>query len=295
MTRRHFRLPFRFRWVSGRVGRFAAFALAIVIVAPAPARADEVQVDVELILAVDISGSVDYQEAQLQRDGYVHALASPEFVAAVQSGYRRRIAVTYIEWAGAGFQTDVIDWAIIDSAQSARAFADRLAAAPIESGPWTSISGVIDFAAPKFDGNGYQGARRVIDISGDGPNNSGILVTDARDRAVARGIVINGLPIVNDRIQPSGRPQIPNLDKYYANCVIGGVGAFLVVAADFQDFARAVRRKLILEIAGVRPLESRPAGRISGLHKVSNDYPPGCDIGERLLEQRRRILNPQDF
>ena len=284
---------------SNTLFRFPIF-LAVLTICAAAARGAEkpVAVDLELVLAVDVSGSVDVEEARLQREGYVAALASKEVLAAIRSGFLRRIAVTYVEWAGAGFQIRVLDWAVIDGEDSARAFASRLAAAPINTGPWTSISGAIDFALPMFAANGFDGTRRVIDISGDGANNSGFLVTEARDRAVAAGVVINGLPIVNDRVQIFGGRQIPDLDQYYAGCVIGGPGAFLVIAKDFRDFARAVRRKLIFEISGlVPPGETMRAGRYepAGLVDAAAVFAPGCDIGERRLEQRRRSIDNEDF
>lgn len=250
--------------------------------------AEEVSVDLELILAVDVSGSVDWQEAELQRKGYVAALRSKEFIAAIETGYHKKIAVTYIEWAGDGIQTTILEWALIADQQSATKFAEALSKAEIETGPWTSISSVITSSLPLFDNNGYQGRRRVIDISGDGPNNMGEPVTAARDRAIALGVTINGLPILNDRLQPSGRAQIPGLDKYYAACVIGGPRAFLVVAHDFKDFARAIRRKLVFEIADLTPAATSIAVNSSGPLQANYIFRPGCDIGERQLERRRR-------
>jgi hypothetical protein len=148
---------------------------------------------------------------------------------------------------------------------------------------------------PLLQGNQYQGTRRVIDISGDGPNNTGALVTEARAAAIAKGITINGLPIINDRLQPSGRPQLKNLDRYYAACVIGGPGAFLVAARTFQDFGRAIRRKLLFEIAGAGPpiIDPKMPGS-SLLRRASLTFPLGCDIGERRLRQRRYLFD-NDF
>ena len=259
--------------------------LAWLLSAGAPV-GEQVAVDLELVLAVDVSGSVDGHEARLQREGYVAALRSPELVKTIETGIIGRIAVTYVEWAGLDHQFTIIDWAVIQDEASAGRFADALAAAPVNAGPWTSISGLINFSLPLFERNNVRGTRRVIDVSGDGPNNSGPLVTFARDAAVKRGVVINGLPIVNDRLQIFGRRQMPNLDLYYADCVIGGPGAFLVVAEDFNDFARAIRRKLIFEIAGVMPPGSRQAGGapVSGPFHVA--FEGGCDIGERRLRER---------
>lgn len=249
-------------------------------------------VDLELVLAVDVSGSVDFEEASLQRHGYIQAISSPEFAKAVTGGVLGRIAVIYVEWAGEDVQATVLDWRVIDGAASAAAFANSLAAAPISTGPWTSISDAIIYAVPLLEGNQFQGTRRVIDISGDGPNNTGALVTGARADAIAKGITINGLPIINDRLQPSGRPQLQNLDGYYAACVIGGPGAFLVAARDFKDFGRAIRRKLLFEIADRRPhlgVAKGSDGQI--MHPASLSYPLGCDIGERRLRQRRYLYD----
>ncbi len=249
----------------------------------------------ELVLAVDVSGSVDFEEASLQRDGYVRAIGSPEFAKAVASGVLGRIAVTYVEWAGDGVQHTVLDWRVIKGAGSAAAFAKSLREAPISTGPWTSISDAIIFSVPLLENNQFQGTRRVIDISGDGPNNTGILVTEARMDATAKGITINGLPIINDRLQPSGRPQLENLDRYYAACVIGGPGAFLVVAKNFTDFGRAIRRKLLFEIAGRVPERRERTGQGGkAMRRVALTYPFGCDVGERRL-RRRRFLFDNDF
>jgi hypothetical protein len=265
-----------------------ALAGVAAVLLPHQLAAELMPVDVELVLAVDVSGSVDWQEAELQRDGYIQVIKSPEFVKVIQTGFLGKIAVTYIEWAGDGYQTEVVDWAIIKDRASAEDFAQKLKAAPIDTGPWTSISDVIKHAVPKFFNNNYQGTRRILDISGDGPNNTGSLVTKARDAAVKQRITINGLPIINDRLQPSGRRQIANLDKYYAACVIGGPGAFLVVAHSFKDFARAIRRKMIFEIAGNMPDHRQAETKPPSLHhNVSLLYPPGCDVGERRLQRRR--------
>jgi hypothetical protein len=215
------------------------------------------KVDLELILAVDISGSVDAYEARLQRQGYLRALVHPTVIRAITSGERRRIAVTYVEWAGVHYQRAVVDWTVVRDAASARAFAARIARAPPMREYWTSISGVIDFSLRRFAANPHKGTRRVLDISGDGPNNSGRQLGPARARALKMGIVINGLPIVNNRPQPWGGPPPRNLDRYYAQKVIGGPGSFVIVARGFKDFGRAVRIKLVREIAGGRFLHDR--------------------------------------
>lgn len=265
------------------------FAMALVACAAMAAGAPQgqaarpVAVDLELVLAIDISGSIDEEEAQLQRQGYVDAIVDPDVVQAARSGTMRRIAVTYFEWAGDVYQTQVVGWTIIDGPESAKAFADKLVSAPIGTGPWTSISGAIDFAVPLFAAGNIEGTRRVIDISGDGPNNSGRLVESARDEAVARGITINGLPIMNDR--PNfGRMPMPNLDLYYRNCVIGGPGAFIVVANSFKTFAQAIRRKMIHEIAGLPGNGGRI--RATGIAQAGpapekTRWVPPCNYGER--------------
>ena len=261
-------------------------ALAVQPLAPAAALAGQA-VDLELILAVDVSGSIDPAEAKLQRQGYEQALVSPEVIQAIKAGPSGRIAVTYVEWAGLGYHRVVVAWSVIDGMESARAFVDRLAAQPIVTAHRTSVSGAIDLSAPLFAANDYDGARRIIDISGDGANNYGRLVTDARDAAVKQGITINGLPIIGD---PNGAsfPSNPDLDLFYRDCVIGGPGAFYVVARGFDDFARAVRKKLILEVAGLAPKAAGRAQAAFGgperLWRAADEdkrQGPPCDIGER--------------
>ena len=232
-------------------GRIAGMVLLTLLAAGA-ARADE-PVDLELVLAVDVSGSVDPEEARLQRDGYVGALTDPKVQAAIHGGPYGRIAVVYVEWAGDSFQRIVVPWTLLGDPASVEAFASAVAEAPIASAQWTSISGAIDFCARLFDGNGYEGARRVIDVSGDGVNNRGRPVEWARDQAVAAGITINGLPILNDRPNPWGGGPTLDLDGYYRDHVIGGPGAFLVPAVSFEAFAEAILSKLLLEISDRTP------------------------------------------
>lgn len=271
-------------------GSFVARGIAIIasclMMMPVHAATSRpVPVDLELVLAVDVSGSVDEAEALLQRQGYVEAIADPAVVGAITSGMLGRIAVTYVEWAGDGWQEFLLPWTLIDSARSAETFAATLAEAPITAGPWTSISDAIRATLPLFEENNFEGTRRIIDISGDGPNNSGGLVEPERDLAVAQRVTINGLPIINDRFN-FFRPPMPNLDLYYRNCVIGGPGAFLIVAHGFKSFAQAIRRKLILEIAGDMP-ENEPSRPIVSGHAQAAGAPaktrwvPPCDEGEK--------------
>ena len=244
-----------------------------------PAGAADMPVDLELILAVDVSRSMDIDEQQLQRDGYVAALTHPEVLTAISQGRHGRIALSYVEWAGPDTQYKVVDWRAIDGPDSAKAFAAALVQAPIQRFRGTSISNSLAFVAPQFEHNGYEAKRRVIDVSGDGPNNMGIPILIARGPVIDAGITINGLPIMIK--QPGGFASIPNLDVYYEDCVIGGFGAFLVVVHSPDQFAEAIRRKLVLEIAGRQP-------QIIPATAVANDERMDCLIGEKLREQWMR-------
>ena len=241
-------------------------------------------VDLELILAVDVSGSVDDEEAQLQRDGYVAAIRDDKIIRAIRSGRRGRIALAYVEWAGEHVRNTVVGWTLIDGAGTAGDFAEQLSQAPLRVELWTSISGAIDYGLDMFAFSPFRGKRRVIDISGDGPNNDGGLVTPARDRAVKQGVIINGLPIINGRVSRYGFKPMPHLDNYYRDCVIGGFGAFIIVANTYNDFARAIRRKLILEIAGSAPApDGHAAPRVI---LAASDVHPPCDVGEIIRDSR---------
>jgi len=215
-----------------------------------PALAQTV-VDLELVIAVDVSLSMDLDEQRLQRDGYIMAFRDPEVHKAITSGPNGRITVTYMEWAGPPTQQVVMPWTVIDSAQAAGAFADRLEAAPISRARMTSISAALQFSGRLFDSSGAKGIRRVIDVSGDGPNNAGMPVVPVRDELIAKGIVINGLPIMLKLAQ--GFFDLAELDLYYADCVIGGTGSFMIPIKQRNEFQTATRRKLLLEIAGYEP------------------------------------------
>jgi hypothetical protein len=199
-------------------------------------------VDVAVVLAVDVSGSVSDERIRLQRQGYSEALRHPEFIAAVRSGPAGRVALTFMQWSEARRQEQTVAWRVIDDAASAAAFAQAILDAPIPMPGWTSISAAIDFSVRLLHGSGLAAQRKVIDVSGDGSNNDGRPVTAARDDAVAAGITVNGLPIVEVE---------PKLDDYYRQNVIGGPGAFVEVARDTGAFAEAVRRKLLLEVAAI--------------------------------------------
>ncbi|MPZ58788.1 MAG: DUF1194 domain-containing protein [Rhizobiales bacterium] len=235
-------------------------------------------VDVELVLAVDISYSMDFDELALQREGYQLALTSPQFMRALREGINGKIAVTYFEWAGNFDRRIIVPWRLIDGPESADAVAAEIGRTAVRRASRTSISGAMEFARPMFDNSGYRGIRRVIDISGDGVNNQGTLVTEARDRVVAAGITINGLPIMLKRSRWTTM-DIDQLDLYYEDCVIGGPGAFVVPVREREKFKEAIRTKLLLEIAG---LTRRPK-----VIPASADRPRiSCTIGERLWQER---------
>jgi hypothetical protein len=235
-------------------------------------------VDVELILAVDVSYSMDMDELALQREGYAQAILSKEFLQALKTGPNGRVAVTYFEWAASSDQKIIIPWRLIDGPETADAVANEIMKTPVRRASRTSISGAIDFAMPLFDENPYHGLRRVIDISGDGPNNSGAPVTGAREAALAKGITINGLPIMLK--EPSySTMDIDNLDIYYEDCVIGGPGSFVVSIKDRDKFKEAIRTKLLLEVAGRTP-ERRIVPVADKESRVS------CLIGEKIWQDR---------
>ncbi|MDQ2102619.1 DUF1194 domain-containing protein [Azospirillum isscasi] len=232
--------------------RLAGVAVAVLVAGWGDEAAlADTPVDLELVLAVDVSGSVDAEEGRLQREGYVAALTDPKIQAAIRGGPYGRIAMTYVEWAGDGFQRVTVPWTLLGDRNSVESFASSIAESPYLTAQWTSISAAIDFSARLFDDNGFEGTRRVIDVSGDGVNNRGRPVQWARDEAVAAGITINGLPILNDRPNPWGGAAPVDLDGYYQDHVIGGPGAFLVPAISFDAFADAILSKLLLEISGL--------------------------------------------
>jgi hypothetical protein len=235
-------------------------------------------VDVELVLAVDVSYSMDMDELAIQREGYAQAIVSKEFLQALKSGPNGKISVTYFEWAASSDQKIIIPWRVIDGPETADAVASEIMKTPIRRASRTSISGAINFAMPLFEENPYRGLRRVIDISGDGPNNNGSPVTAARDAALEKGVVINGLPIMVK--EPSySTMDIDNLDLYYEDCVIGGPGSFVVTIKDRDKFKEAIRTKLLLEVAGKTP-ERR-------IVPVAEKEPRvNCMIGEKIWQDR---------
>jgi hypothetical protein len=235
-------------------------------------------VDVELVIAVDVSYSMDPDEQALQREGYILGLTSLEFLDALQQGLHGKIAVTYFEWAGAADQKIVVPWRIVDSPAAAKAFTDEIAAAPYRRAYRTSISGALHFALPLFEQSGFHGLRRVIDVSGDGVNNQGDVVAIVRDAVLERGITINGLPIL---LKPPSfaSMDIEDLDIYYEDCVIGGPGAFVIAIRRRDQFREATRTKLVQEIAS---RETAPR-----IIRAAADKPRiSCTIGERMWQQR---------
>lgn len=259
----------------------APLALCLALTAAPDARA-QTEVDVALVLAVDISFSMSMDELTLQRQGFVAAFRSPEVQEAIASGVTGRIAVTYMEWAGAVGSAVLAPWTVIGDAAGAEAFANAIEAHPMRRMRRTSISTAIDEAAGLLAESGVVAIREVIDISGDGANNEGRPVESARDAALDRGVVINGLPIVIDR---PGSLDIPDLDSYFIACVIGGPGAFVIPVRAADQFAEAIRRKLILEIAGLAPGPEL-------VRRADDDPPVDCMIGERLWRQRRGASPP---
>lgn len=252
-----------------------ALVAGLLTIAPAWQRAPD-QVDLALVLAVDVSTSMDPDEQDLQRQGYVEAFRSPSVHQAIHSGMLGRIAVTYVEWAGAHphVQNVIVPWTILESSKDSLSFAERLARTPIRRGAGTSISEAIDFSLALFSSGPFLPARRVIDISGDGSNNQGPLVTEARDKAVARGVTINGLPIMLSRPE---RREDATLDAYYRDCVIGGVSAFMIPVRDRKQFLTETRTKIVNEIAG----SSGPVGLIQPAGRSSQT---DCDTSESLWD-----------
>jgi uncharacterized protein YbaA (DUF1428 family) len=237
-------------------------------------------VDVELVLAVDVSYSMDMDELAIQREGYAQAITSKEFLQALKTGPNGKITVTYFEWAASTDQKIIIPWRVIDGPESADAVAAEIMKTPIRRASRTSISGAIYFAMPLFDENPHRGLRRVIDISGDGPNNNGAPVLVARDAALEKGITINGLPIMVK--EPSySTMDIDNLDFYYEDCVIGGPGSFVVTIKDREKFKEAIRTKLLLEVAGRTP--ERPVVPAASQSKEAR---VNCLIGEKIWQDR---------
>lgn len=268
-------IPFFWRGpLIGLAALLAGFA------SPAFSRDGDFDVDVELVLAVDVSYSMDPEEQKLQREGYIDALNSPEILNAIKKGVNGKIAVAYVEWAGTNSREIVADWHVIDGPESAAAFTQKLVDKPVRRLSRTSISSAIDFVVPMFRSNAYRGLKQVIDISGDGSNNQGRPVERARDDALAEGIVINGLPIMLNR-PIVGYRDVEQLDHYYADCVVGGPGSFVIPIRERAQFVEAIRTKILLEIALI------PDDPQSAIQKAQTKEPRvDCMIGEKLWRER---------
>jgi Protein of unknown function (DUF1194) len=268
----------RINFVAPALGRFLVAAsgvafLACICGAQAEPMDSAPAVDLELILAADVSGSMTKDELRIQREGYVNALRDADVINATLSGTRGRIAVAYFEWASPDDQRLIMPWTVIDGPDSARSFANALKQQPIGTyfysgleGGGTSISGALSFSSRLLQSSGLRADRQVIDVSGDGPNNCGAPIAPIRDSVISRGATINGLAIspskraAGDTMDSFGKPS---LEWYYKGCVIGGPGAFVITVGDRADFEKAVRRKLVLEIAGAPPRIQPAAERLS--------------------------------
>ena len=268
-------------WRSA-VMRHLLFSLLLTCLAPM-AQAEKLEVDVELFLAVDVSRSMMPDELEIQRRGYAAALRNETVIGAIRRGLLGRIAITYVEWAGAYSQTVVVPWTVIETPEDAARVADQITAHFDGAMHRTSISSALLYADEDIETNEFIGLRRVIDVSGDGPNNHGRPVLLARELVLSKGITVNGIPLMT-RDAFSDQWGIDDLDEYYRRCVIGGPGAFVIPVLEWYQFAEAVRRKLVLEIAGQMPR----------LHTVQLRQQPAydCLVGERIWE-RNRIYFPQ--
>ena len=262
------------RWLYG-LSCLAAAALWQPALPRAQTAAPPEEVDVALVLAVDVSYSMDLDELALQRNGYIEAFRSKQLHDAIAKGALGKIAVTYFEWAGGDFQHIVKPWTVIESPQSAIAFAEELGEAPTRRGRRTSISGAIDLSMALLEQSNVVAMRKVIDISGDGANNDGRPVTQARDAARDKGISINGLPVM---LKQASYFDIDNLDVYYQNCVVTGLGAFVIPIREKSQFVEATKTKLLREIA------EAPAD--ATFHKAQSGNIATCLAGERQWRDR---------
>jgi len=268
----------------------ASAALALTFLCAPQSFADE-QVDIELVLAVDVSLSMSPDEMEIQRRGYATALTDPRVLEAITDGAHGRIALTYFEWAGSTSQHVIVPWTVIAVREDAERVAQRISAEPPRQSRRTSISGALHFAADLFAESGFQSFKRVIDISGDGPNNEGRPVDAARDAVVQQKIAINGLPVMaaGTELLPY---EVADLDTYYSECVIGGPGSFVMPVNGWEQFPEAIRRKLLIELANTPPShnEKRPPVILA-----QGKPPYDCMIGEKLWQGdrgRQRMYDP---
>ncbi|KAB0267546.1 DUF1194 domain-containing protein [Microvirga brassicacearum] len=257
------------------LARLAA-GLGVILALWTPEARAETEVDLALVVAVDISFSMDTDEQALQREGFAEAFRSSLVHDAIRGGVLGKIAVAYMEWAGAADQKIIVPWTVLDSREGLMAFADKIASTPLSRAQRTSISGALDFSVKLLDESGVLATRRVIDVSGDGPNNQGRGVEEARGDAIAKGITVNGLPIM---LRKPGYLDIPELDVYYKECVIGGQGAFMVPVRERDQFVSAIKTKILLEIADLMP----PPPRIE---RIQNIPRANCFTGEMQWRER---------
>jgi len=259
-------------------------ALALVFGA-APAFSAE-PVDIELVLAVDVSLSMSPEELEIQRHGYAAALTHDLVLKAIADGAYGKIAVTYVEWAGSNWQRVIVPWTAIANRADAERVVEQLNAHPPDSARRTSISGALEFGSDLFAESGFQGVKRVIDISGDGPNNQGAPVNMMRDQVVSQGITINGLPLMT-RGGFTGAYDVNDLDRYYSDCVIGGPGAFMIPVNDWTQFPEAIRRKLVLELAGAAtPQWAADEAAHPPVVLAQDKSIADCQVGEKMWRDR---------
>jgi len=269
-----------------------AVAAVLALCSSAPAAAPQ-QVDLKLVLAVDVSGSIDNDEFTLEREGTADAFADPEVLKAIQGGSLGRIAVAMLDFSSPQFDKVVIDWTIVKDKASAQAFSETIRNTPRTPGRRTSVSSALELGSLLLESSEKDivATRRVIDVTGDGPNNDGNPMTDAHDKTIAQGVVVNGLPVMDDM----ANGYFPELDKYYAGCVTGGRGAFVVVVKSYKDYSAAMRHKLILEISQNETLLKQAQARAPGqgllvrtaaapqpnvqvLRSAPNEFSQHCDI-----------------
>lgn len=269
-------------------------ALLLALCSSAPAAPGTTQVDLKLVLAVDVSGSIDSEEFRLEREGTADAFADPDVLKAIQSGSLGKIAVAMLDFSSPQFDKVLIDWTIIKDKASALAFSDAVRNSPRTPGRRTSVSSALELGSLLLETSEKDivATRRVIDVTGDGPNNDGNSMTEAHDKTIAQGIIVNGLPVMDDM----ANGYFPDLDKYYAGCVTGGRGAFVVVVHSYKDYSAAMRHKLILEISQnetllkqaldhspqksllVKTAASPAAAPPTVLRSAPNEYSKNCDI-----------------
>ncbi len=269
----------------------ALVALSFLVAAPLQAAEP---VDVQLVLAVDVSLSMSPTELEIQRRGYAAALTHDTVLQAIADGAYGKIAVTYVEWAGSATQHVIVPWTVVANKADAERVVQQLSAGPPNSARRTSISGALSFGGDLFAESNFQAVKRVIDISGDGPNNQGAPVESVRDDLVEQGITINGLPLMT-RGGFTSIYDVTDLDRYYADCVIGGPGAFMIPVNDWTQFPEAIRRKLVLELAGpASPHWAREEAANPPVLLAQQKPAADCLVGEKLWRNRTWMYDDTD-